>query len=379
MMSMRQRGHRVILMDPGPVPHPLAASNDISKAIRSCYGADEDYTALGEKAVAGWHQWNSQFGTRLYHEVGVMFLRQSEMKPGDYEYETYQLLKKRGHQVERMRPDLLREKFPAWNPDRFPDGVYDPSGGYAESGRSVIELLKWARALGVELQEGRQFEQLDLNGQGVRGVVLRDGTREKADCVIAALGAWTPHLLPFTKSFFRSTGHPVFHLQPNDPRPFQPHHFPMFGADITTTGYYGFPLNGEGVVKLGKHGPGREMPPDSEERFVRPEEEEDLRAFLAGAFPALAAAPLVYTRVCLYCDTHDGDFWIAADPERPGLVIAAGDSGHGFKFAPILGDVIADAAEGKENPLLQRFRWRPEVRPGLKKEAARFVPNGLGH
>ena len=142
------------------------------------------------------------------------------------------------------------------------------------------------------------------------------------------------------------------------------------------TGYYGFPVGREGVVKVGVHGPGREMAPDSAERVVTKDEEEGLREFLSEAFPALATAPVVHTRVCLYCDTHDGNFWIAADPERAGLVIAAGDSGHGFKFAPILGDLIADAVEQKENPLLDKFRWRPEVQPGLKNEAARFVPNG---
>ena len=62
--------------------------------------------------------------------------------------------------------------------------------------------------------------------------------------------------------------------------------------------------------------------------------------------PALADAPIVHRRMCLYCDTFDGDFWIDHDPERPGLVVAAGDSGHGFKFAPILGALIADVVEG---------------------------------
>jgi glycine/D-amino acid oxidase-like deaminating enzyme len=57
-------------------------------------------------------------------------------------------------------------------------------------------------------------------------------------------------------------------------------------------------------------------------------------------------------------------------------VIVAGDSGHGFKFAPVLGEIIADAVEGRENPLLERFRWRPEVRPGLQKDAARFLEDG---
>ena len=99
-----------------------------------------------------------------------------------------------------------------------------------------------------------------------------------------------------------------------------------------------------------------------------------MRKFLAETFPALADAPIVYTRRCFYCDTHDGHFWIAPDPERAGLIIAAGDCGHGFKFAPLLGEIIADAAERKSNPLLEKFRWRPEVRPGREKEAARFQP-----
>ena len=94
-----------------------------------------------------------------------------------------------------------------------------------------------------------------------------------------------------------------------------------------------------------------------------------MRRFLADSFPSLADAPVVFNRVCFYCDTKDGDFWIAPDPDRTGLTIAAGDCGHGFKFAPVLGGIIADAVEGKVNP---KFRWRSEVKPGVAKEAARF-------
>jgi glycine/D-amino acid oxidase-like deaminating enzyme len=152
---------------------------------------------------------------------------------------------------------------------------------------------------------------------------------------------------------------------------FAPECFPVFGADITTTGYYGFPINRDGVVKIANHGTGREMSPDSPERVVTAEDESNLREFLASTFPALTDASIVYTRVCMYCDTHDGHFWIARDPEREGLVVAAGDSGHGFKFAPVLGEIIADAVEGKDNPLLNKFRWRPEVRAGSGSDAAR--------
>ena len=206
------------------------------------------------------------------------------------------------------------------------------------------------------------------------GIVLEDGREIAGDVVIMAVGAWTPYALPFTQKFFRATGHPVFHLKPRKPELFAPERFPVFGADISQTGFYGFPINRDGVVKVANHGPGREMSPDSPERVVTTDEEKQMREFLSGTFPALADAPIVYTRICLYCDTNDGDFWIARDPDRRGLIIATGDSGHGFKFAPILGEIIADAAEEKSNPLLEKFRWRPEVKRGVEKEAARFLP-----
>ena len=127
-------------------------------------------------------------------------------------------------------------------------------------------------------------------------------------------------------------------------------------------------------MKIANHGAGREMSPDSPDRMVTAEEENNMRKFVHETFPALDDAPIVYTRICLYCDTNDGDFWIAPDPDRRGLIIATGDSGHGFKFAPVLGEIIADAVEEKANRLLQKFRWRPEVRRGVVKEAARFLP-----
>ncbi|HXO93197.1 MAG TPA: FAD-dependent oxidoreductase, partial [Candidatus Acidoferrum sp.] len=312
-----------------------------------------------------------EFGQELYHEVGVMFVRQREMKPGDFEHESFKMLQKRRHKIERMNSVEVWKRFPAWDPKAYRDGVLELEAGYAESGRVVAALVSRARSLGIELRDGVRFSRLDETGDRVSGIVLDDGQRIAADVVIMAVGAWTPYLLPFTKNFFRANGQPVFHLKPRQPELFAPERFPVFGADITTTGYYGFPLNRDGVVKIANHGPGREMSPESPERAVTTEDEKNLREFLSSTFPALADAPIVYSRVCMYCDTHDGHFWIARDPERFGLVIAAGDSGHGFKFAPMLGETIADAVEGKDNPLLEKFRWRPEVGAGTGTDVAR--------
>jgi len=373
-IELKRRGHKVILVDPGPLPHPLAASTDISKAVRAAYGSDEDYTALAERCIELWRKWNAKFGIDLYHETGVLFVCQHRMQPDDFEYESCRVLEKQGHRFERFDSFTFHQRFPAFAEDRFQDGFFDPDAGYVESGRVVATLIEHAKSLGVELREHTKFTALDESDRRVEGIVLEDRHSINADAVIMATGAWTPHLLPFTKKFLRSTAHPVFHLRPKQPNFFLPERFPFFGADISTTGYYGFPLN-QGVVKIANHGPGREMSPDSPERVVTREDENDLRKFLRSTIPGLAEAPIVYTRVCMYCDTNDGDFWIAPDPDRPNLTIATGDCGHGFKFAPVLGELIADVVEGKPNPLLQKFRWRPEIKSGETKEAARFVPN----
>src|SRR5213076_3515543 len=115
-IELRKRGREVVLVDPGPLPHALAASTDISKAVRAAYGADEDYTALAERSIKLWRKWNEEFGTKLYHEVGVMFVRRREMQPGDFEYESFKLLQKRGLKVERMNSAQVWRRFPAWNP-----------------------------------------------------------------------------------------------------------------------------------------------------------------------------------------------------------------------------------------------------------------------
>jgi glycine/D-amino acid oxidase-like deaminating enzyme len=372
-LELARRGYAVDLLDPGPLPHPLAASTDISKVIRLDYGPDEDYLTAMETAVERWRRWNAEWPEPLFHETGVAFLTPRPMEPGGFEHESFRLLQAHGHPLQRLDARSIRHRFPAWNAERYGDGYYNPAGGYAESGRVVTQLLQQAVAAGVALHAGQAFEQLLEKGSCVGGVLAESGDRFEADYVVLALGSWTPHRLPWTAGLFRSPGMPVFHLRPADPELFRAERFPPFCADITHTGYYGFPLHPKAsVVKIANHGDGRQMAPDARERVVTADEIGQLRGFLADTFPALAGAEVVYTRVCLYCDTWDGHFWIAPDPARPGLVMATGGSGHGFKFAPLLGEWIADALEGRVNPHLPKFRWRPEVHPPRGEEAARF-------
>jgi glycine/D-amino acid oxidase-like deaminating enzyme len=370
-LALRRRGHDVVLFDPGPLPHPLAESTDISKVVRLDYGPDDAYLALMESALDGWRRWNEAFTEELFHETGVVFLTRDRMAPRGFEHESFVRLERRGHPVERLDAAAIRARFPAWSTGAYVDGYWNPRGGYAESGRVVERLLREAAQAGVVLRERETFMRLEERGSRVAGIVTREAGLHEADRVVIAAGAWTSHLLPHLAPHLRSVGQPVFHLAPREPSLYEARAFPVFGADIARTGYYGFPVTRDGRVKIANHGVGREMHPEGRERAVTPAEEANLRAFLRDTFPGLADAPIVHTRVCVYGDTWDGHFWIAPDPDREGLVVAAGGSGHAFKFAPLIGDWVADAVEGRASEALSKFRWRPEARPARSEEAAR--------
>lgn len=372
-LELNQRGYAVMVLDPGPLPHPLAASTDISKVIRMEYGLDEQYMVMVEQSREGWLAWNELFGTPLYHEVGITMMSREEMVPGRYEHDSYHQLLQRGHRPERLNAAELSRRFPAWKAGAYVDGFFHAKGGYAESGRVISALLGLARQQGITIQEGQTATEIVSQAGQVNGVRTQEGTWFPAGQVVVAAGTWTPVLLPELAPVMRSTGHPVFHLRPTRPELFTPPHFTVFNADVARTGWYGFPLHPtEGVVKIANHGLGQQLHPVHDARLVSPADEQNLRHFLAQTFPALLTAPIVYTRRCLYCDTLDEHFWIDRHPEQRGLTVAAGGSGHGFKFGPVLGPLIADALEGKANPWLPKFQWRTLIHSTTGEEPARY-------
>jgi glycine/D-amino acid oxidase-like deaminating enzyme len=370
------RGWQVLVLDPGDVPHVAAASTDISKVVRADYGGDELYTAMAETALSGWDRWNDRWGETLYHQDGFLVLSEGALQPGRFEYDSFALLERRGHRLERLREDERGTRFPAWSSAQYPDGYFNPRAGWVESGRVVAKLALEARAAGVRLRERVGCDRLLEEGGRIMGIQSIDGGQLRADAVLLAMGAWTPSFLPDLGDVMWATAQPVVHFRVDNPAAWQAPHFPVWAADIGRSGWYGFPAKADGTLKIANHGPGRRVQAD-DPRTVLSTEKAKFRTFVGEHLPALASAPIVATRLCLYCDTFDGDFWIAADPTRAGLIVAAGDSGHAFKFAPVLGRVIADAVEAKPNPWSHRFRWR--TRGSDAHEAARaMVPGRRG-
>ncbi len=358
-LELNRRGWSVTLVDPGPLPHPEAASTDISKVVRSDYGEDTFYTHLMERALPRWAAWNEAHGEPLFHQPGFLLLTQGEMAPGSFERSSFIEQQRRGVPVVRVR-----DPGPPWRPGAFTDGYLNPTSGWADSAAVVAWLVKQALDAGVTWRRGaaRQVRS---------GHVYGDGWTLRADRVVVAAGAATPQLLPQLASKMRAVGQPVFHLAPADPTPFRGPGFPPWAGDISRTGWYGFPATASGIVKVAHHGDGVPVPDVWNRPSFPPEAEAACRAFLRTTLPELALAPLRSHRLCLYCDSVDGDFWIDALPDDPATIVAAGGSGHGFKFAPVLGELIADAVEDRDSPWRSRFAWRDSA--GHRHESARAV------
>ncbi len=343
-VELARRGHAVTLLEAGAIPHPLAESTDVSKAVRMDYGADELYASEMERALDGWRAWNATWSEPLFHETGAMFVTRTAMAPGGFEHDSFETLTRRGHALLRLDALAIAERSSLAG---FVDRYFNPQGGWAESTRVVTRLLADAN---VTVRPSAQVTHVVTSDARAVGVDV-NGERIDADAVVVAAGSWTPALVPELAPFMKSTGQPVFHLAaPSDVR------LPVFGADLARSGWYGFPRHRDGFVKVANHGLG-----------VSVAEETSVREFLRASLPALADAAIVKTRICVYSDTLDEHFIIAPHPEIPNLVVATGGSGHGFKFAPRIGEWISRALE---HDVIPRFRWRTDTR-ARGEEAAR--------
>lgn len=373
-IELRKRKYSVAILNPDTIPHPLAASTDISKIVRMEYGSDQEYFDMAEICIGKWKEWNDFFNIRLYHEVGMLMLCKDSLASGNQHYEakSYEKLIKKGYPIEKIGLEDMPQRFPAIHPSYYTDVRFNPKAGFVESSLVMETLLKYAIQLGVSIHLPQRVESFKLKKGRLEAIKTCEGDTFSAGQVIICAGSHTPLLVPDLHAYMRTSGHPIFHFKPKDPSPFHMNKLGVFMADISNTGWYGLPLHPrEGVVKVGRHQEGLELHPDFDERRVTDLEVETCRDFLSHAIPLLADAPLVYTRRCLYTDTLDGHFWIDHHPEIKGLAVSSGGSGHGMKMGPLLGEMTADMAEGKRHRFSERYLWRDLSSDAVFREESR--------
>jgi len=406
-VALRRRGHEVTVFDRYGVPSPHGASVDSSRLVRADYGADGFYTDLALAAIEQWHVWNRDAQAagfpQLYHPDGVVFFCKGSIDDGGYERDCIEQMRARGRPVRRLGPGQPSPLLavPAWasgDLTAYRDGYLQPNAGWANARAAVEYLAHVARQLGVAFRTGEAGTFVrylpGADGASVAGLATADGAEHRADVVLVAAGPWSPSLVPELAGKIQVLGQPLVYVKvPEAVRPlFESGHFPSYAADISHDGLYGFPPTeaSQHRLKVGLHGrphlyegrtpDGRvcSMPAPPEAR-ARPAEAAvaTIKAHIDRAFPMLRDQPVDEARLCFYCDSWDSYFYIDRVPGRPGLAVATGGSGHGFKFAPVLGDIIADAVEGRPNRWGAPFKWRePPSETARRIEACRMDTGG---
>jgi sarcosine oxidase len=275
----------------------------------------------------------------LMHITGI-----AEIGPPDGEVVAGTLRASREHGLphEVLDANEVMRRFPAF---RIPDGyagVVQPDGGFLAVEPSIAAIIALAKAAGAQVRTGETVRAIKAVANGV--AILTDRTTIEAKIAIVAAGAWVSKLLPNLPVKLRVTRQVQAWFQPQDASAFEAGRFPVFLLESRHGVHYGFPPHGGSGVKIAKHhASDRPVDPDTVHRAIFPADEGKIRAALTDHIPA-ADGRLMNAKTCLYTNTPDHDFIIDRLPGAPNVIVASPCSGHGFKFAPVIGEILSELA-----------------------------------
>jgi sarcosine oxidase len=350
--SLAARGCRVVGIDRYAPGHDRGSSHGATRIIRLGYFEHPAYVPLLRAAYPLWRELAAKSGLPLVNITGIV-----EIGAPDSALVTGTLRASRLHGLAHDVLDAaaLMRRFPAFRVPSDYVGVFQPDGGFLRAEPAIRAQLALARDAGAQLRIGEDVVAVEPRGAGVR-VVTQGGAVEAGRAIVAA-GAWVKSVLPDLPAPIRVTRQVLAWFAPRDRALFAPDRFPVFLLQNADGIFYGFPDDGTGSVKVAKHHHADEsVDPDRCDRDVSAADEAIIRAVLAAHLPAADGRRLAAT-TCLYTVTPDGDFILDRLPGHEAIIVASPCSGHGFKFAPVIGEILADlAVSGSTSYDISRFK-----------------------
>ncbi|WP_207477186.1 N-methyl-L-tryptophan oxidase [Arenibaculum pallidiluteum] len=351
LWHLARRGRKVLGIERFDLGHAMGSSHGLNRIIRLAYFEHPDYVPLLRRAYALWRETESLAGEQLLFVTGGIDggAEDSRVVQGS-------LRACREHDLphEVLTAAETARRFPGY---RLPDGyaaVYQPDAGFVASERAILAHASLAVAKGAEIH-GRERVVAIEPGQG-RVVVVTDRDRYEAGTVIASAGAWIADLVPALQGRAVPERQVLGWFLPRDPAHFTPAVFPVSNILTEFGHFYQFPTWGIPGFKIGLYNHLRQHGhADSLSREPTPEDEEVLRRGIRHMFPD-ADGPILRLAACLFTNTPDEHFVIDTLPGAPEVVVASPCSGHGFKFASVIGETLADlATEGRTRHDLSLF------------------------
>ncbi|HXH32997.1 MAG TPA: N-methyl-L-tryptophan oxidase [Plantibacter sp.] len=359
---LARRGAKVVAFEQFELGHVRGASHDTSRIVRTSYGAPQ-YVRLAQSAYRDWADLEEESGERLLTITGgVIFI------PTDGPYSASDFtaaLDECDAPFELLSPDEVHERWPQFTIPENVETVYTADTGIAHAARTVATLQLRARALGADIRDRTHVEALTPDGSGL--VVQTSNGPVRADKVILATDAWANELLePLGAAIpLDVMQEQVTYFRPAEPEQLGRESFPVWIWQDEEC-YYGFPTFGEPTVKAARDVSDNRMTPDERSFIPSAELTAQLASFVGGLIPA--AGPVLRTVTCQYALTPDRNFVLGPLEEHPDVIVALA-AGHGFKFTPAFGRILAELVlDGETTDDISGFA------PSLARSAERVAP-----
>ena len=347
-LELAGRGASVIGFDRFSPPHEQGSHGGETRAFRTLYTEHPDYVPLMKRALEHWERLAAEGHPELLTWTGVLSLGESGSPLLDGVRQSADV---HGLPVQILSPDEVRRRFPALNPPGNFAGLLDDRAGLIDVSAALGCALQGARRLGAELRLDQEVLGWSVEGREVQ--VRTRVERVRAKRLVVAAGAWSGAILRALKLPLAVRRQVLTWFRPHRPEWFRPGAAPIFV--FAPGAFYGFPEIGGAGVKIAYHEKGDTLPafpvqvPRVADADLAPLV-RDIARFVPGLLDP-GRPPLdqvLAARTCLYTMTPDGHFIVDRHPQYEQVLFAAGFSGHGFKFAPVIGEVLADLAlEGR--------------------------------
>lgn len=337
---LARRGAAVLGLEQFAIPHDFGSSHGHSRMIRMAYYEHPDYVPLLRRAYELWERFEANHGTKLLHETGGLYLgpAESELVGG-----SLRAAREHGLPHELLSRDDIRRRFGQFTAPEDWVGLYETRAGFLRPEHVICAHADAALRAGAELHGHEPVREWSASDAGV--TVRTDCGTYQGKTVIFCGGAWTDRLV-------RDLGVPLVVTRqvlgwtwPRRPERFRLGEFPVWAiGNPDGSLYYGFPMLPDSPgFKSGHHAPGPVADPDRVNRNPMPEDEHPFRNALQQYLPD-ADGPTLAMRICLYTNSPDHHFILDRHPRHQNVLLACGFSGHGFKFASVVGEIMTDLA-----------------------------------
>jgi sarcosine oxidase len=338
------RGQRVLGLEQYTAAHDLGSSHGQSRIIRLAYLEGPHYVPLLLRAYELWEEIEQDAGETLLTLTGGLMIgpESSRAYSGSLRSATTHDLK-----YELIDAAEIRRRFPQFTPEPGVVALYERMGGVLYPEAVINAYLRRAASRGAELHFAEPVLAWEAGADGGVRVTTGRGTYAAERLVISA-GAYARNLLGGLDLPLTAQRNVLYWFEPAGGRePFLPDRCPIYiWQTADGMSFYGFPaLDGEPAgVKVAFHNFGPLCTPETIDREVHADEIARIRAWMAERIPALSQGTFLAAKTCMYTLTPDQDFLLDLHPRYPQVVIASPCSGHGFKFASVMGEIIADLA-----------------------------------